>query len=85
MFRITTVLTLMAGTTSLMRISDQISRRQIGNGMFLVFVAGIVAGLSRTLGQADPFALLTYAVLQIAIVAVVSRGYRRAIAPAGPG
>jgi preprotein translocase subunit SecY len=85
MFRITTLLTLTAGTTSLMFISDQISRRQIGNGMFLVFVAGIVAGLSRTLGQADPFALLTYAVLQIAIVAVVSSGYRRAIAPARLG
>ena len=84
-FRITTLLTITAGTTSLMLISDQISRRQIGNGMFLVFVAGIVAGLSRTLGQADPFALLTYAVLQIAIVAVISRGYRRAIAQAGLG
>jgi preprotein translocase subunit SecY len=82
---ITTLLTLTAGTASLMLISDQISRRQIGNGMFLVFVAGIVAGLSRTLGQADPFALLTYAVVQIAIVAVVSRGYRRALAPAGLG
>jgi hypothetical protein len=53
--------------------------------MFLVFAAGIVAGLSKTLGQADPFALLTSAILQIAVVAVVSRGYRRAIAPAGPG
>jgi preprotein translocase subunit SecY len=82
-FRITTLVTLTAGTTSLMLISDQISRRQIGNGMFLVFVAGIVSGLSRTLGQADPFALLTYAVLQIAVVLVVSRGYRRSIAPAG--
>jgi preprotein translocase subunit SecY len=84
MFRITTLLTLMAGTTSLMLISDQISRRQIGNGMFLVFFAGMVAGLSRALGQADPFALLTSAVLQIALVAVISRGYRRAIAQAGP-
>jgi hypothetical protein len=43
-----------ASTTSLMVISDQISKRQIGNGMFLVFVAGIVAGLSRTLGRVDP-------------------------------
>jgi len=84
LFRITTLLTLMAGTTSLMLISDQISRRQIGNGMLLVFVAGILAGLSRALGQADPFALLASAVLQIALVAVISRGYRSAIAPAGP-
>jgi preprotein translocase subunit SecY len=89
-FRITTLLTLTAGTASLMLISDQISRRQIGNGMFLVFVAGIVAGLSGTLmplltGQVDPFAVLTYTILQIAVVAVVSRRYRRAIAPAQLG
>jgi preprotein translocase subunit SecY len=87
MFRITTLLTLTAGTTGLMLISDQISRRQIGNGMFLVFAAGIVAGLSGTLmplltGLVDPFAVLTHTVLQIAVVAVVARGYRRAIAPA---
>jgi preprotein translocase subunit SecY len=85
MFRITTVLTLLTGTTSLMLISDQISKRQIGNGMFIVFVAGIVAGLSGSLmpltGQLDQFAVLTYMVLHIAIVGVVSHGYRRAIAP----
>jgi preprotein translocase subunit SecY len=81
MFRITTLLTLTAGTTSLMLISDQISKRQIGNGMFLVFVAGIVAGLSRTLGLVDPSAVLTYAALHVAVVGVVSHGYRRAIAP----
>ena len=90
MFRITTLLTLMTGTTSLMLISDQISKRQIGNGMFLVFVAGIVAGLSGSLmplltGQLDSFAVLTYLVLHIAIVGVVSHGYRRAIAQAGLG
>ena len=89
MFRITTILTLTAGTTILMLISDQISKRQIGNGMFLVFVAGIVAGLSGALmplltGQVDPFAVLTYTILNIAVVAVVSRGYRRALAPAQP-
>jgi preprotein translocase subunit SecY len=81
MFRITTLLTLTAGTTILMVISDQISKRQIGNGMFLVFVAGVVAGLSATLGQVDPFAVLTYAALHVAVVGVVSHRYRRAIAP----
>ncbi len=85
MFRVTTLLTLTAGTTGLMLVSDQISRRRMGNGMLLVFMAGLVAGLSRTLGQADPFALLTSAVLQMAVVAVVSRGYRRVITLAGPG
>ena len=85
MFRITTLFTLTAGTTSLMLISDQISKRQIGNGMFLVFVGGIVAGLSRTLGLVDPFAVLTSAALHVAVVGVVSHGYRRVIAPAQLG
>jgi len=85
MFRITTLFTLTAGTTSLMLISDQISKRQIGNGMFLVCAGGIFAGLSRTLGQVDPFAVLTYAALHVAVVGVVSHGYRRAIAPAQLG
>jgi preprotein translocase subunit SecY len=72
-FRITTLLTLTAGTISLMFISDQISKRQIGNGMFLVFVAGIVAGLSGTLmplltGQVDLFAVVTYTVVHVAVV-----------------
>ena len=85
MFRITTLLTLTAGTTSLMLISDQISKRQIGNGMFLVFLAGSIAGLSGTLGQVDPFAVLTYTTLHVAVVGVVSHGYRRAIVPAQHG
>lgn len=87
MFRITTVLTLMAGTTGLMLISDQISRRQIGNGMFLVSVAAILAGLSSTFmplltGQVDPLAVLAYTAMHVAVVGIVSHGYRGAIAPA---
>jgi preprotein translocase subunit SecY len=86
MFRITTVLTLTAGTAGLMLISDQISRRGIGNGMFLVFLAGIVAGLSGTLlplitGQADPIAVVSYTALHVTIAGVVSHGYRRAFVP----
>ena len=86
MFRITTLLTLMAGTISLMLISDQISKRQIGNGMFLVFFAGVVAGLMPVLtGQVDPFAVLRYTALHLAVVGVVSHRYHHAIAPAQPG
>jgi preprotein translocase subunit SecY len=89
MFRMTALLTLTAGTTSLMFVSDQISRRRIGNGMFLVFVPGTVAALSGIFvplptGQIDPVAVLTYTVLQAALVAVISRGYRRAFAPPRP-
>lgn len=87
MFRITTVLTLMAGTTSLMLISDQISKRQIGNGMFLVSVAAILVGLSGAFmplltGQVDQLAVLAYTAMHVATVGIVSHGYRRAIAPA---
>jgi preprotein translocase subunit SecY len=85
-FRVTTLITLTAGTIALMFISDQISTRRIGNGMFLVFVAGVVAGLAGMLGplvrgQVDPMALLTYVTLHMAIVAVVSYGYRRELVP----
>jgi preprotein translocase subunit SecY len=83
-FRITTLLTLTAGTTILMLISDQISKRRIGNGMLLVFAAGLVVGLAGVLGpllagQMDPFAVLTALALNTIIATVVSHGYRRAI------
>jgi preprotein translocase subunit SecY len=84
MFRITTLLTLTAGTSMLMLISDQISKRRIGNGMLLVFGAGIavgVAGVFRPLlaGQIDPFGVLATLALNTIVVTVVSRGYRHAI------
>jgi preprotein translocase subunit SecY len=87
MFRLTTLVTLTASTASLMFISDQISRRRLGNGMFLVFVAGMVAGLAAAFmplvtGQIDPVAVLRTIVLNTAIVGVVSHGYRRALVPA---
>ena len=83
-FRITTLLTLTAGTTILMLISDQISKRRIGNGMLLVFGAGIAVGLAGAFGpllagQMDPFGLLTALALNTIVATVVSRGYRRAI------
>ena len=83
-FRITTLLTLTAGTTILMLISDQISKRRIGNGMLLVFGAGLAAGVAGALGpllagQIDPFAVLIALALNTLVAAVVSHGYRRAI------
>jgi preprotein translocase subunit SecY len=83
-FRITTLLTLTAGTMVLMLISDQISKRRIGNGMLLVFGAGIavgLAGLSGPLraGQIDPFGLVRGLALNTMVATAVSYGYRRAI------
>jgi preprotein translocase subunit SecY len=83
-FRITTLLTLTAGTTILMLISDQISKRRIGNGMLLVFGAGIAVGLAGTFGpllagQIDPFGVVSALALNTIVATVVSHGYRRAI------
>lgn len=83
-FRITTLLTLTAGTTTLMLLSDQISKRRFGNGMFLVFGAGIMVSLGGAIpplleGQVDPFGILAPLAFKTMVTAVVSHGYRRAI------
>jgi preprotein translocase subunit SecY len=83
-FRITTLFTLTAGTLILMLISDQISKRRIGNGMLLVFGAGAAVGLAGAFGpllagQMDPFGLLIALALNTMVATVVSHGYRRAI------
>ena len=83
-FRITTLLTLTAGTALLMFISDEISKRRIGNGMFMVFGAGIIVGLAGAFrpilaGEIDPFALLAFLTFNTVVTAFVSSGYRRAI------
>ena len=51
-FRITTVITLTAGTMFLMWLGDQITDRGIGNGMSLIITVGIVAQLPAALVQA---------------------------------
>jgi preprotein translocase subunit SecY len=83
-FRITTLLTLTAGTTTLMLISDQISKRRLGNGMLVVFGAGIAAGLAGAFrplvtGQMDPLGVMTALTLNTMVATAVSYGYRRAI------
>jgi preprotein translocase subunit SecY len=50
-FRLTTVITLAAGSAFIMWLGEQITERGIGNGMSLLIFAGIVVGLPR--GVAD--------------------------------
>jgi len=45
MFRLTTVITLVAGTIFLMWIGEQITERGVGNGISIIIFAGIAAGL----------------------------------------
>jgi len=49
-FRLTTVITLVAGTIFLMWLGEQITQRGIGNGISLIIFSGIVAEIPRALG-----------------------------------
>ena len=75
----------LATTMCLMLISDLISKYQLGNGMLIVFVAGLLTALPRLAqpllaGAVDPFALTSVLLVNLAIAAAVSYGYQRAIA-----
>jgi len=48
-FRLTTVITLVAGTIFLMWLGEQITQRGIGNGISLLIFSGIVAEIPRAL------------------------------------
>jgi preprotein translocase subunit SecY len=49
-FRLTAVVTLVAGTMFLMWLGEQITERGLGNGISILIFAGIVAGLPSALG-----------------------------------
>jgi preprotein translocase subunit SecY len=49
-FRLTTVVSLVAGTMFLMWLGEQITERGLGNGISILIFAGIVAGLPSALG-----------------------------------
>jgi len=51
-FRVTTVISLTAGTMFLMWIGDQVTDRGVGNGMSMIITVGIVARLPAALIQA---------------------------------
>jgi len=88
-FQWMTVLTLMAGTTFIMWLGEQITDRGIGNGSSLIIFAGIAAGIPRgatsmwTLvhnGEMAPLVaigLLAMMVLVIAAIIFLEVGQRR--------
>ncbi len=73
-FRISTVITLTGGTMFLMWLGEQITSRGIGNGISLVIMAGIVAGIpsaiAGTLQLGREGALSGGLILVIAVMAV---------------
>ena len=88
-FKVTAVITLVAGTMFLVWLGEQITDRGIGNGMSLIIFAGIVAGLPVAAGQTGTLisegsiskgfglALLPLILGVIALVVFVERAQRR--------
>lgn len=89
LFRITAVVSLVAGTMFLMWLGEQITERGLGNGISIIIFAGIVAGLPSAIGGmleltqtgafSIPLALLIFvgALLVTAFVVFVERGQRK--------
>ena len=88
-FRITTILTLTAGTMFLMWLGEQITERGIGNGISMIIFAGIVASLPNAvgstleLGRTGSFSIPLIIALFVAVILVtyfvvfVERGQRK--------
>ena len=88
----TATITMTTGTMFLMWLGEQITERGIGNGISMIILSGIVAGLPGAVGSTfesvstgemqAPFALL---LLVIVLRRDRLRGVRRARAAAHPG
>jgi len=88
-FRITTVITLVAGTAFLMWLGERITEKGIGNGISLIIFAAIVSGLPSALystlelartGEFQPLFVLFMLVAALAVtgaIVFVERGQRR--------
>jgi preprotein translocase subunit SecY len=79
-FRLTTVATLVGGTMFLMWLGEQITARGIGNGISLIIMAGIVAGLPSAIagslelsrqGAISWAVLVALTVMMLAVVAAI--------------
>ncbi len=77
-FRLTTVVALTGGTVFLMWLSEQITRRGVGNGVLLIIFSGILANLPLALGEvielsrSGQMPAIVGLVLPIMIVAVMA-------------
>lgn len=79
-FRLITVLTLTAGTAFIMWLGEQITEKGIGNGISLIIMAGIVAGMPSAVintgrllrtGELGIFTLIGLLVLMVIVVAII--------------
>jgi len=68
-FRLTTTISLVAGTTFLMWLGEQITLRGVGNGISLIIFSGIVAEIPRAL--ASTFELGRTGALSAALIVII--------------
>ena len=77
-FKLTTVITLVAGTIFLMWLGEQITQRGIGNGISLIIFSGIVAEIPRALaatfelGRTGALSGLTIVLIVVLILSTVA-------------
>ena len=88
-FRVSTILTLTAGTAFIMWLGEQITERGIGNGMSMIIFAGIAARMPATFtqtvalvqtGELNAFSMLGilgFAVATVAIIVFVEKSHRK--------
>ena len=91
LFRVAATISLVGGTLFLMWIGEQITSRGIGNGVSLIIMAGIVAGLPQVIGQLleggrsgamDPFvvvSIIVLAALLVLFICFMERAQRRVL------
>ena len=77
-FKLTTVITLVAGTVFLMWLGEQITQRGIGNGISLIIFSGIVAEIPRALattfelGRTGALSASTIMIIFLLLIATVA-------------
>lgn len=88
-FLIFTVITLVAGTSFIMWLGEQITERGIGNGISLIIFAGIVAAMPSALaktytlvrgGVMEPYVVLVILAIVVAVIGAIifmEQGHRK--------
>lgn len=88
-FRISTMITLTAGTAFVMWLGEQITEKGIGNGISIIIFAGIIAQMPQVLaatialaqtGEIEPLSvivLLAFCVATVAVIVFVERAHRK--------
>jgi len=77
-FKVTTIITLVAGTMFLMWLGEQITQRGIGNGISLIIFSGIVAEIPRALattfelGRTGALSASTILIIFILLISTVA-------------